>query len=60
MVKNYLPSVPITVPGSKIILYEGQTIGGRNEERKPTQTNIFEEEENEPEEVNYHEKMKFS
>lgn len=44
MVKNYLPSIPITVPGRKASLTSGQTGTGRYDERKPVQNNLIEEE----------------
>jgi hypothetical protein len=44
MVKNYLPSIPITVPGRNTRITLGQTGTGRYDERKPVQNNLFEEE----------------
>lgn len=43
MVKNYLPSIPIVVPGSKGYNNLGQPGTGKNEERRPVQNNLFEE-----------------
>lgn len=41
MVKNYLPSIPITVPGSTHLSNAGMPGVGRSEERRPPQNNLF-------------------
>lgn len=49
MVKNYLPNIPITVPGRANQIQ-------KVEDKKPSQANLFEEEDNQ--EPNYHQKLK--
>ena len=56
MVKNYLPNIPIVVPGSKYLLIEGNVPDTKGE-KKTLQTNLFQEDDKE--EISYHEKMKF-
>lgn len=56
MVKNYLPNIPIIVPGSKDKSSIGNVPDNKGD-RKVPQANLFEEDDKE--EVSYHEKMKF-
>ena len=57
MVKNYLPNIPIVVPGSKGNNKTGQAGTGRYPENRPGPNNQFEEDEEEGE-VTYHQQMK--
>lgn len=57
MVKNYLPNISITVPGSKVWFDCVGSVPESKGEKKNPQNNMFEEDEKE--EVSYHDKMKF-
>lgn len=51
MVKNYLPNIPIVVPGSNYGVRKGNVPDTKGD-KKTVQTNLFEEDDKE--EISYH------
>ena len=44
MVKNYLPAIPITIPGSNSMVNSGNTLTGKIEDKGSNQGNLYEDE----------------